>query len=110
VKEIRASVQVLLDATHALLAAIACDDLVAAEHGLRARDGALASLARETSRVPLRAHERSALGNVARASRQAELRLAERLGELARELAEVRRARAALARPGERAARTLARV
>ncbi len=107
---LRASVQGLLDATHALLAALACDDLAAVEQGLRARDAALASLTREAVRVPLRAEERSALGNVARASQQAERRLAERLSELANELGEVRRARAALARPAERAARTLARV
>jgi predicted metal-dependent HD superfamily phosphohydrolase len=85
----------LVDATTALLAAIASDDWHAVERSVRERDAALALLARGLARSPLSAGERELLGRAALAHAEAMRRIEEQRARLGLELAELRRARAA---------------
>jgi hypothetical protein len=110
VSTLRASLSRLLDATHALLAALVCDDLAGAERWLRERDAALALLARECARAPLSEAEREALARAARAGAEASRRCDARLAALAGELGALRGARAALPRAAGQGSRSLARA
>jgi hypothetical protein len=90
----RASVQALVDATTALLAASAGEDWLSVERHIRQRDEALVLLARGLTRVPLDPTERELLRRAAQTNAEAMRLVAAQQARLGRELAELRQARA----------------